>query len=621
MTTPTVAAIGRHLDALLRADDVPDFSGALNGIQVETDSPITKVAAAVDARERTIRAAAEAGANLLLVHHGLFWGGVQPLRGAFLRRIRLLLEHRIAIYSSHLPLDMHPELGNNVLLARELELVPEVGFARYKTIDIGVAGTSDVPTSELVARATRFAREHGHDVRTAGAVDGKVTRRWGICTGAGAGQDTLREAATVRSRHTHRRRRTSLDRHRCRRDGPNDHLRGSLCHGDAGRPRAGCARRYDVRPAVDLHRRTHGAVSDAALSLQSIVKRFGGVTALDGASLAVAPGTIHALLGENGAGKTTLMRIAYGLERPDAGIVQIGGETVTLHAATDAIERGVGMVQQHFSLVPAMTVAENVALGGRGRFHPRVAAERVRMLGHDTLLRVDPDARVADLPVAAQQKVELLKLFSREARTLILDEPTSVLAPSEARELMALLRRVANDGGAVVLVTHKLREALAVADEVTVLRRGRTVITMSARAISEDALARAMFPEGIAAESATPARQAPGQVIAELQDVELRDRRAVPRVRGVTLSVRAGEILGVAGVEGSGHHELLLALAGHLPPASGEIRIPSEIAFIPEHRQRDALIPAFSVIENVALRDAARTRGRMRWPMIATTCG
>jgi dinuclear metal center YbgI/SA1388 family protein len=194
VTTPTISEIGHHLDALLRIDEIPDFPGALNGIQVETQSPIIKVVAAVDARERTIRAAAEASANLLLVHHGLFWGGVQPLRGAFLRRVRLLLEHGIAVYSSHLPLDMHPELGNNALLAREMGLAPAAGFARYKTVDIGVAGTSDVPTPELVARATRFARTHGHEVRTAGAVEGKVTRRWGICTGAGAGQDTLREA-------------------------------------------------------------------------------------------------------------------------------------------------------------------------------------------------------------------------------------------------------------------------------------------------------------------------------------------------------------------------------------------------------------------------------------------
>jgi general nucleoside transport system ATP-binding protein len=362
-------------------------------------------------------------------------------------------------------------------------------------------------------------------------------------------------------------------------------------------------------------------VSRAALSLQSIVKRFGSVTALDGASLTVAPGTIHALLGENGAGKTTLMRIAYGLERPDAGVVQIDDETVALHAATDAIHRGVGMVQQHFSLVPAMTVAENVSLGGQGRFDPRIAAERVRSVSHDTSLQVDPDTRVADLSVAAQQKVELLKVFSRQARMLILDEPTSVLAPSEAQELMALLRRVANDGGAVVLVTHKLREALSVADEVTVLRRGRTVLTISARDTAEDALARAMFPEGVALETAASAQREPGSVLAELRDVDLRDHRAVMRVRRVRLSVHAGEILGVAGVEGSGHHELMLALAGRLRPAAGEIRIPSAIAFIPEHRQRDALIPAFSLIENVALRDAARTRGRMRWPVIARHVG
>ncbi|HET6701346.1 MAG TPA: Nif3-like dinuclear metal center hexameric protein [Gemmatimonadaceae bacterium] len=190
----TVVDIARHLDVTLRVDEIPDFAGALNGIQVETDTPITRIAAAVDARERTIRATADAGANLLLVHHGLFWNGVQPLRGAFLRRVRLLLDHGIAVYSAHLPLDMHPDLGNNSLLARELDLVPSAGFARYKTVDIGVAGDSDIPTSDLVARASRFARTHGHEVRTAGAVNGKVTRRWAICTGAGAGQDTLREA-------------------------------------------------------------------------------------------------------------------------------------------------------------------------------------------------------------------------------------------------------------------------------------------------------------------------------------------------------------------------------------------------------------------------------------------
>lgn len=194
MMPPTVIDIARHLDATLRIAEIPDFAGAFNGIQVETETPIIRVAAAVDARERTIRATADAGANLLIVHHGLFWNGVQPLRGAFLQRVRLLLEHDVAVYSAHLPLDMHPELGNNALLARELGLTPSAGFARYETVDIGVAGICELPTAELVGRATRFARAHGHEVRTAGAVDGKVSRRWAICTGAGAGQDTLREA-------------------------------------------------------------------------------------------------------------------------------------------------------------------------------------------------------------------------------------------------------------------------------------------------------------------------------------------------------------------------------------------------------------------------------------------
>ena len=196
MKTVTLADLARHLDATLRIEEVPDFAGALNGIQVETDAPITKVAAAVDARERTIRAAVDAGAGLLLVHHGLFWNGTQPLRGAFLRRVRLLLENDLGVYSAHLPLDMHPELGNNVLLAHELGLEPSAGFARFKTIDIGVAGVSDLPTAELVSRATRFARAYGHAARTAGQIEGKISRRWAICTGAGAGQDTLREAVT-----------------------------------------------------------------------------------------------------------------------------------------------------------------------------------------------------------------------------------------------------------------------------------------------------------------------------------------------------------------------------------------------------------------------------------------
>jgi general nucleoside transport system ATP-binding protein len=368
---------------------------------------------------------------------------------------------------------------------------------------------------------------------------------------------------------------------------------------------------------VAVSGRTNRIVTQTALSLRSIVKRFGSVAALDGASLSVARGTVHALLGENGAGKTTLMRIAYGLERPDAGIVELDGHTVRLRTPADAIAHGIGMVQQHFSLVPAMTVAENVALGGSGRYHPAEAAERVRALAAKTSLRVDPAARVRDLPPAAQQKLELLKIFSREARTLILDEPTAVLAPAEAEELMSLVRRVADDGGSVVLVTHKLHEALAIADEVTVLRRGRTVLTTHATAISPDEVARVMFPEGPGLETFASGASDAGPVVAELRDVELRDPQGVARVRNASVSVRAGEVLGIAGVEGSGYHELLLALAGRLAPSAGEIRIPADVAFIPEHRQRDALIPSFSVTENIALRNAARGRGRIRWQDVA----
>ena len=358
-------------------------------------------------------------------------------------------------------------------------------------------------------------------------------------------------------------------------------------------------------------------MSEPALSLQSIVKRFGTVLALDGASFTAARGTVHALLGENGAGKTTLMRIAFGLERPDAGAVSIAGETVTLRTAGDAIARGVGMVEQHFSLVPAMTVAENLALGGRGRFHPREAAARVRAVAQASSLDIDPDARARDLSVAAQQKLEILKALSRGARILMLDEPTAMLAPPDAQALMSLLRRMANEGSTVVLITHKLREALAIADEVTVLRRGRSVSTTFTRDASESDLARAMFPDGTASDSHAPAAGDPGKIIAALQDVELRDAGGIPRLRSVTLAVRAREIVGVAGVEGSGHHELLLALAGRLSPSAGHVRLPHDIGFIPEHRQRDALIPSFSLVENVALHDAARARGQMPWSTIA----
>jgi dinuclear metal center YbgI/SA1388 family protein len=190
---PSLDSIAAHLDALLRVREIPDYPPALNGVQLANTSDVVRVAAAVDLSRRTIEGAIAEGANLLLVHHGMFWGGLQPIRGPFYERVALLLRHDIAVYAAHLPLDAHQTLGNNVLLARELGLEPSAGFARYQTVDVGVQGSADVTTAELVERTRRFARTHGGEVRTSDVPPGRRTRRWAICTGAGASADTLRE--------------------------------------------------------------------------------------------------------------------------------------------------------------------------------------------------------------------------------------------------------------------------------------------------------------------------------------------------------------------------------------------------------------------------------------------
>ena len=386
-------------------------------------------------------------------------------------------------------------------------------------------------------------------------------------------------------------------------------------------------------------------MSDAAggaLELEGIAKRFGDAVALDGATLRVRPGTVHAVLGENGAGKSTLMRVAFGLVRPDRGTVAVGGVARRFASSADAIAAGVGMVHQHFSLVPAMTVAENVALGGRGRFSRRRSAALVRQVSEAVGLAVDPDARVDTLGVGAQQRVEIVKTLSRDARLLILDEPTAVLAPAEAADLLAWLRRFADGGQSAVLITHKLREALAVADEVTVLRRGRTVLSAPRSGTTEAELAAAMLgapprhQDGSATGSERhPAHAAgalvphvphaaeadrrgavvppPGAVVLRAREVTLADAAGVVRVRGAPLEVRAGEIVGIVGVEGSGQRELLRALAGRLAPLAGTVELPPEVGLVPEDRHRDALLLDFALDANVALRGAGRRRGRMGW--------
>jgi general nucleoside transport system ATP-binding protein len=354
-----------------------------------------------------------------------------------------------------------------------------------------------------------------------------------------------------------------------------------------------------------------------ALEMAGITKRFGDTIALDDASIRVRRGTVHGLLGENGAGKTTLMRIAFGLIAPDRGTISISGHRGRPASAADAIHAGLGMVHQHFTNVAAMTVAENVALGGAGRFNDASAAQRVEEIGARTGLSLDPAARAEALPVGALQRLEIVKALARGARTLILDEPTAVLAPREADELLAWLRRFADDGHTVVLITHKLHEALAIADDITVLRHGKVVTHSPAADLTSTSLAVALLGEDLA-----PARERAlvnaedlslAPVIARARRVDVVDERGVTMIRDANLEIRRGEILGIAAVEGAGQRELLRAFASRIPVAAGEMELPLSIGFVPEDRQRDALVLDFSLVENVALRGAGARRGRVPW--------
>ena len=359
----------------------------------------------------------------------------------------------------------------------------------------------------------------------------------------------------------------------------------------------------------------------AALELVGIEKRYGAVRALAGASLRVRAGTVHALLGENGAGKTTLMRVAFGLVHADAGTLHVEGAERRFASPRDAIAAGIGMVQQHFSLVPAMTVAENIALGSSGRYDPAAARAHVARLVESTALpALDPDARVRDLAIGAQQRVEILKALSRDARILVLDEPTAVLAPAETSALLRWVRAFAAGGRAVVLITHKLADALGTADDVTVLRHGAVTLAAPASGLDADALARAMI--GDAAADIPPARtpataRVPGPVVARAVGVHL-PRRGQAGSEDVSLELHAGEIVGVAAVEGSGERELLGALAGRVRATSGAVTLPERIAFVPQDRHADAVVDAMSLAENVALRGAGARRGRLDWRSIAT---
>ena len=361
-------------------------------------------------------------------------------------------------------------------------------------------------------------------------------------------------------------------------------------------------------------------VSDPLVGLQGIVKTFPGVVANAGIDLAIFPGEVLALLGENGAGKSTLMSILAGLYRPDEGTILFGGERVELRSPRDAIHRGVGMVHQHFRLVDSLTVAENILLGWREpRFllDLRNSAAHVRRLADQYGLEVDPAARIWQLSVGERQRVEILKMLYRNARVLILDEPTAILTPQEVEQLFRAVRRIRNEERAVVFISHKLDEVRAIADRIVVLRAGRVVGQSSPQASPRD-LAQMMVGHDI---PVAPKRHLPpGAPVLEARGLDVHGDRGPLAVRGVSLQLRRGEILGIAGVAGNGQRELLEAIAGLRSPAGGSLSFNATdiasltvrarwvrgLAYIPEDRLGQGLVGAFTVTENAVLRDYDR---------------
>jgi simple sugar transport system ATP-binding protein len=366
--------------------------------------------------------------------------------------------------------------------------------------------------------------------------------------------------------------------------------------------------------------------------MRRITKLFPGVVANDRVDFEAEAGEVHALLGENGAGKTTLSNILTGLYRPDDGEIELYGEPVRFQSPRDALEAGIGMVHQHFRLVAPFTVAENVLLGDHrdeGRsfvLHPRRIEQRVAELGERYGLDVDPRARIWQLSVGEQQRVEILKALYREARILILDEPTAVLTPQEAEKLFETLRAMAAEGRTVIFISHKLHEVMAVSSRVTVLRGGRTVATVATAESTARSLAALMVGREIAEARRAPRERPPGDVVLEVDGLSVAGDRGGLAVKDVSLAVRAGEIVGIAGVAGNGQRELAEAVYGIRPVERGTVRVDGRalhggdprsaiaagIAHVPEDRLGTGLAPGLTISQNVSLkryREAPVSRG------------
>jgi len=387
-----------------------------------------------------------------------------------------------------------------------------------------------------------------------------------------------------------------------------------------------------------------------ALQATHVTKRFPGVLANDHVNFELAQGEIHALLGENGAGKSTLMNILYGLYQPDEGEIRINGQLTRITSPHDAIAQGIGMVHQHFMLVPPLTVTENImlgqesvvsaskALGPLSVLDRRSVAARIRELSRQYSLDVDPDALVQDLTVGAQQRVEIIKALYRQADILILDEPTAVLTPQEADELFVIMRRLVKEGKSIIFITHKLREVFAVADRISVMRAGQMVGGDEYAAVKPAQATRELLAEMMVGRKVIlqidKAEAHPTQPVLRVQNLRVRDDRQHMVVDGVTLEVRAGEIVGIAGVQGNGQTELTEALTGLRPVVEGQVTIlnqdttratPRQVieagtAHVPEDRHKHGLVLAFPVRDNLVLCSYYRSpfaRGvELDWPVI-----